>query len=361
MAFFVTPVTILTGFLGAGKTTLVNRFLKEAHGKRFVVIENEFGEVSIDDDLVYHDAVETVVQLANGCLCCRVRGDLARALGELATRRDVGELHFDHVLIETSGVADPGPIIQTFLAETAILTRYALDGVVTLVDAANIQKILGETNEAVAQIALADRILLTKTDRLDSLTRVGAERAVRELNSMAQLGAVDLVNAGWGEIFSGLLDIRGYEFNRVVFDGSFALATPKAKSGFAATPIHTSGVSAIAYRTGSPLEARRIQEAFATIRNKFGDRIWRMKGILAVANYPKRIVVQGVQDFLQVNDGLVWRPCETRETKLVVIGARLDREFILSTFEACELSDLSTLSSCALEPLPRRKLGSRRQ
>ncbi len=185
---------------------------------------------------------------------------------------------------------------------------------------------------------------------------------MRELNGIAQLGAVDLVSAGWGEIFSGLLDIRGYEFNRVVFDGSSAFAMPKVQSGFAATPaIHTSGVSAIAFRTGSPLDARRIQKAFATIRNRFGDRIWRMKGILAVANYPKRIVVQGVQDFLQVNDGLVWRPFETRETKLVVIGARLDREFILRTFEASELSDLSTLTPRAPERLQRQKRGSRRQ
>ncbi len=358
MAFFVTPVTILTGFLGAGKTTLVNRFLKEVHGKRFVVIENEFGEVSIDDDLVYQDAVETVVQLANGCLCCRVRGDLARALGDLAVRREAGELQFDHVLIETSGVADPGPVIQTFLAETAILTRYALDGVVTLVDAVNIHKILEETNEAVAQIALADRILLTKTDLIDAPARAEAERVVRELNSIAQLGAVDLVTAGWGEIFSGLLEIRGYEFNRVVFDGSSALAVPKMQSGFVATPAtHTSGVSAIAFRTGRLLDAQRIQEAFATIRNTFGDGIWRMKGILAVANYPKRIVVQGVQDFLQVNDGLVWRPFETRETKLIVIGARLDREFILGTFAACELNDLSALPPRARQRLQRQQLG----
>jgi len=330
MAYFVTPVTILTGFLGSGKTTLLNRFLKEAGGKRFAVIENEFGEVAIDDDLVYRDAAETIVQLANGCLCCRVRGDLARALGDLAARRDAGELSFDHVLIETSGMADPRPVIQTFLAETALLTHYALDGVVAVVDAVNVDKVLSETAEAVAQIALADRILLTKTDMVDDRRRNEAEAAVQAINGLAPLTALDLNSLQCEGALAELLDVRGYELNRVALADAPLGATPAT---------HTHDVSAIAYRTEHPLDARRIQEAFAILRATFGDRIWRMKGILAVAGYPKRIVVQGVQEFLAVNEGLVWRPFERRETKLVVIGPGLDQAAVLRALAACELPD----------------------
>ena len=135
MARITTPVTVVTGFLGAGKTTLINRILRERHGERLAVIENEFGAVGVDAQFLVTDNDEAVIQLANGCLCCTVRGDLARALDQLATQCDAGAFTFDRVLIETTGVADPGPIIQTFLAETAILTRFHLDGVVTLVDA----------------------------------------------------------------------------------------------------------------------------------------------------------------------------------------------------------------------------------
>lgn len=337
MAYFVTPVTILTGFLGSGKTTLLNRFLKEAGDKRFAVIENEFGEVSIDDDLVYRDVAETIVQLANGCLCCRVRGDLARALGDLAARRDAGELSFDHVLIETSGMADPRPVIQTFLAETALLTHYALDGVVAVVDAVNVHKILGEAAEAVAQIALADRVLLTKTDIVDDRRRQEAEQAVKAINGLAPLTALDLNSVQCEATLAELLDVRGYELNRVTL-ADHPLGARLQRSALAPA-IHTRDVSAVAYRTVRPLDARKIQEAFAKLRDAFGDRIWRMKGILAIAGYPKRIVVQGVQEFLAVNDGLVWRPFEQRETKLVVIGPGLEKEGILRVLADCELPD----------------------
>ncbi len=334
MAYFVTPVTILAGFLGSGKTTLVNRFLREAHGKRFAVIENEFGEVSIDDDLVYRDTAEVVVQLTNGCVCCRVRGDLARGLEQLALRRALGELTFDHVLIETSGLADPSPIIQTFMAETTLLTRYALDGVVTLVDCLNLPRTLVSANEALAQIALADRILLTKADRVDAVSREAVEQRVRGINGVARLHALDLTAAPWDEIFARLLDIRGYEFDRVAFDIDPA-ASPR-RSRFSAEPVaanHTPAVVCVSFRTSRSLDPIGVQAAFATLRRTFGDRIWRMKGILSVAGHPKRIVVQGVHDFLQVNTGSVWRPFEERETKLVVIGPGLDRNVVLDAFE----------------------------
>lgn len=331
MAFFVTPVTILTGFLGSGKTTLLNRFLKEAHGKRFVVIENEFGEVSVDDILVYEEVVETVVQLANGCICCKVRGDLARALGDLAQRRTKGEIEFDHVLIETSGLADPGPVIQTFLAETALLAHYVLDGVVALADGVNIEKSLKKADEATAQLALADRVFITKKDLLSKEQLQNTELLIRQINETTSISVVDLISAGWDEVFSALLEIRGYEFDRVSFDN-----TPVVQASAHYHASHTSDVSTVGFTTSNALDPGKIQKAFAAIKEDMGDRVWRMKGVLSIDKYPKRVVVQGVGELLQVNEGRIWRPFEPRETRFIVIGKNLNEELILDVLKQAE-------------------------
>jgi len=188
------PVTVLTGFLGAGKTTLVNRLLREAHGRRFAVIENEYGAVNVDADLLVNGGGETIVQLTNGCVCCTVRGDLADALERLAARRTAGEIAFDHVLIEPTGLADPGPIVRTFMAGTALQASYFLDGVVTLFDGLNGLRSLGESVEAQAQLAYADRVLVTKTDLLDGAAAVEA--------LVAKVGAANSVAVVAGSICS---------------------------------------------------------------------------------------------------------------------------------------------------------------
>ena len=333
MAFFVTPVTILTGFLGSGKTTLLNRFLKEAHGKRFVVIENEFGEVSVDDILVYEEAVETVVQLVNGCICCKVRGDLARALGDLAQRRIKGEIEFDHVLIETSGLADPGPVIQTFLAETALLAHYVLDGVVTLADGVNIGRSLNNADEATAQLALADRVFITKEDLLNKEQLQNAKLLVRRINETTSISVVDLVSAGWDEVFRTLLEIRGYEFDRVSFEN---ISAAQVTSDHHDNASHTCDVSTVGFRTSNALDPGMIQKAFAVIKEDMGDRIWRMKGVLSIDKHPKRVVVQGVGELLQVNEGRIWRPFEPRETHFIVIGKSLNEKLILDVLKQAE-------------------------
>ena len=216
-----TPVTVLTGFLGSGKTTLINRILREAHGRRFAVIENEYGEINVDSDLLVKDGGETVVQLTNGCVCCTVRGDLANALDDLAKRRERGEIAFDHVLIEPTGLADPGPIVRTFLAETEVLSKYYLDGVVTLFDAINGRRNLAESVEAQAQLGYADRILVTKVDLLrerasssSSESEDSVLRAVSEANTAAAVTALDVTRAAWDEMFEKLLELRGYQFDR---------------------------------------------------------------------------------------------------------------------------------------------------
>ena len=176
------PVTILTGFLGSGKTTLLNRILKEEHGKRIAVIENEFGEVGIDQALVI-DADEEIFEMSNGCICCTVRGDLIRVLGNLMKRRD----KFDYVLVETTGLADPGPVAQTFFMDDEIRAEFALDGIVTLVDAAHIEQQLGRSDESTEQIAFADVLVLNKTDLVDDDALDGLEARLRDMNRMARV------------------------------------------------------------------------------------------------------------------------------------------------------------------------------
>jgi len=176
------PVTILTGFLGSGKTTLLNRILSEEHGKRIAVIENEFGEVGIDQALVIN-ADEEIFEMSNGCICCTVRGDLIRVLGNLMKRRD----KFDYVLVETTGLADPGPVAQTFFMDDEIRAEFALDGIVTLVDAAHIEQQLGRSDESTEQVAFADVLVLNKTDLVNGDTLDGLEARLREMNRMAQV------------------------------------------------------------------------------------------------------------------------------------------------------------------------------
>jgi G3E family GTPase len=162
------PVTILTGFLGSGKTTLLNHILKADHGFRIAVIENEFGEAGIDNELLVQDSDEQIIEMNNGCICCTVRGDLVRILGELAAKKQSGALHFDHIVIETTGLADPAPVAQTFFVDEEVVQHYMLDAIVTLVDAVHAPMQLDEHHEAQEQVGFADRILISKTDLIDS-------------------------------------------------------------------------------------------------------------------------------------------------------------------------------------------------
>ena len=176
------PVTILTGFLGSGKTTLLNRILSEQHGKRIAVIENEFGEVGVDQALVIN-ADEEIFEMSNGCICCTVRGDLIRVLSNLMKRRD----KFDYVLVETTGLADPGPVAQTFFMDDEIRAEFALDGIVTLVDAAHIEQQLGRSDESTEQVAFADVLVLNKTDLVDDDALDRLEARLRDMNRMARV------------------------------------------------------------------------------------------------------------------------------------------------------------------------------
>lgn len=324
-----TPVTVLTGFLGSGKTTLINRILREAHGRRFAVIENEYGEINVDSDLLVKDGGETVVQLTNGCVCCTVRGDLANALDDLARRRERGEISFDHVLIEPTGLADPGPIVRTFMAETEVLSKYFLDGVVTLFDAINGRRNLAESVEAQAQLGYADRILVTKIDLLrerDAAGEEGVLRAVAEANTAAAVTALDVTRAAWDEVFDKLLELRGYQFDRVVF-------TPEGPASSGAE--HTPGVISVSFRAEDALDGVKLNQALAAINERYGESLWRLKGVLAIEGMRNRIIVQGVQGLIQANPSTVWRMFEPKRSQLVLIGRDLDRAWVLAQLQSC--------------------------
>lgn len=330
------PVSVLTGFLGSGKTTLINRILKEAHGRRFAVIENEYGEINVDSDLLVKDGGETVVQLTNGCVCCTVRGDLANALNDLAARREKGEIQFDHVLIEPTGLADPGPIVRTFMAETEVLAKYFLDGVVTLFDAINGERNLAESVEAQAQLGYADRVLVTKIDLLNTL-RPGDEarllKSVGEANTVAAITAIDVTRADWSEVFEKLLELRGYQFDRVVF-------APEGTASSGAD--HTPGVVSVSFQSDVELDGVRLNQALAAINERYGEALWRLKGVIAIQGMRSRIVVQGVQGLIQANPSTVWRMFEPKVSRLVLIGRELDRDWVLARLQETVLAAPST-------------------
>src|SRR4051812_5954102 len=203
------PVTILTGFLGAGKTTLLNRILTEQHGEKIAVIENEFGETGVDNDILVKDRDEQIIEMNNGCLCCTVRGDLVRILGDLGKKRKQGKVKFDRVIIETTGLANPGPVAQTFFMDVSIHDQYLLDAVVTVVDAKHADKQLDEHDEARRQVGFADRILLSKTDLVEDSEVDELVKRLRAMNPRAQqrrvhMGATDIKE---------LIDIRGFNLN----------------------------------------------------------------------------------------------------------------------------------------------------
>src|SRR5438445_152668 len=200
------PVTILTGFLGAGKTTLLNRILTEQHGEKIAVIENEFGETGIDNDILVKDKQEQIVEMNNGCICCTVRGDLVRILGDLGRKRKLGKLKFDRVIIETTGLANPGPVAQTFFMDEAIHDQYLLDAVVTVVDAKHADKQLDEHDEARRQVGFADHILISKTDLVDDAQVDALMKRLRRMNPRARQTKVHFGEADVRDI----LDIRGF-------------------------------------------------------------------------------------------------------------------------------------------------------
>ncbi|MDR3466093.1 MAG: GTP-binding protein [Xanthobacteraceae bacterium] len=317
------PVTILTGFLGAGKTTLLNRILRERHGERIAVIENEFGEAGVDNDLLVVGDQEQIVEMNNGCICCTVRGDLVRILGDLRKRREANRDSFDRVIIETTGLADPAPVAQTFFVEDDVASYYLLDAIVTIVDAKHAAVQLDEFHEAQEQVGFADRILLSKAD-LVSETELGrlSERLV-QINPRAPIKSARFGDAPIAE----LLDIRGFSLDSIL----------QIEPGFLGEDHHThdDSVQSFVFSSPKPFDQDRLQEFFREAVARVGRDLMRYKGIVAFEGLDHRVIFQGIHMLMNSDLGAPWSPDETRASKLVFIGRRLPKAEMIADLTAC--------------------------
>jgi G3E family GTPase len=317
------PVTILTGFLGSGKTTLLNRILRERHGHRIAVIENEFGEEGIDNDLLLEAAGEQIVEMNNGCLCCTVRGDLIRILGELKAKREAGELGFERVIIETTGMADPGPVAQTFFMDDSIGEYYLLDSIITLVDAKHAPRQLDEFHEAQEQVGFADRILLSKTDLVaeDEIGRLRERLA--QMNPRAPIKPVHFGQAPIEEI----LDIRGFNLNAILEIEPDFLAEDHHE--------HHDDVGSFVFRSDRPFDGLKLEEFLSSMIQVYGQDMLRYKGVLHLQGNPHRVVFQGVHMLMGGDLGRPWGADEKRESAMVFIGRKLPKDVFIQGLEQC--------------------------
>jgi G3E family GTPase len=317
------PVTILTGFLGSGKTTLLNRILKEQHGHRIAVIENEFGEAGIDNELLVQDGEEQIVEMNNGCICCTVRGDLVRILGELHARKAAGQLHFERVIIETTGLADPAPVAQTFFVDDDISQQYLLDAIVTMVDAKHAPLQLDEHHEAQEQVGFADRILITKTDVVQPYDVAELRQRLVKMNPRARIGEAHHGQA----TIDDLLDIRGFNLNAILEIEPDFLTDVEHE--------HDDDVTSFVFREKRPLDLDRIEEFLGAAVQVYGPKLMRYKGVLNIRGVDQRVVFQGVHMLMGSDVGAAWKPGEPRESKFVFIGRDMPRELLLDGLAQC--------------------------
>lgn len=333
------PVTLLTGFLGAGKTTLLNRLLAAPHGHRIAVVENEFGAESIDGDLVGPGA-STIVELSNGCICCSVQGELAAALVDLAERRDMGLIAFDRLVIETTGLADPGPVIQSFFWDETLRDRYALDGVITLVDACHALSQLERERVASAQVAYADRLLVTKGDCADAAAPSTLLPILRNINARAPLLRAGTADEEWRDLLSigGFsLDERGLPPRKPVH--RFVRSAASAE-GIQA-PRHDAAIGSVVLEADGELDLDAVSGFVESLIETHANDLLRYKGILSIAGEARRLIFQGVHRIAGFDYGREWAHGEQRDNRIVLIGrdlpfAALQARFAALSLERCE-------------------------
>jgi G3E family GTPase len=334
-----TPVTVLTGYLGAGKTTLLNRILTEDHGKRYAVIVNEFGEIGIDNDLIV-GADEEVFEMSNGCVCCTVRGDLIRVLQGLAKRKG----GFDAIVIETTGLADPGPVAQTFFVDEDVKAKTVLDSVTTVVDAKHVLARLDDSREAREQIAFADQIVLNKTDLVTEDELAAVEARLRRLNPLAPIHRAQRSNVA----LSAILGRGGFDLERILDLEPEFLNPPHGEAGHVHDEDcehdhdhahhdhqHDDDIKGVALTFDAPLNGEAVSRWLSELLAAQGPDILRAKGILSVSREDRRLVFQAVHMILEGDLQRPWRPDETRTSRMVFIGRNLDEAKLRAGFEAC--------------------------
>jgi G3E family GTPase len=308
------PVTVLTGFLGAGKTTLLNHILANKQGWKVAVVENELGEIGVDNELVLATDEDLIV-MNNGCVCCKIRGDLVRTLNELLRRPQT----FDAVLIETTGVADPGPVVQSFFVDEELKAKLLLDAVVTVVDAHHVWRHLDASREVREQIAFADVVLLNKTDLSTPEELDRLEGRVRAINAFAKVhrtrnAAIDL---------SRILGIRAFDLSR------------KPEVAPDLEHRHASDIVSVSLREPGALDGKKLNAWLGGLLKSRGQDLFRMKGIVEVEGEPRRVVFQGVHMMFDGRPDRPWEPGEDRSSILVFIGRNLSREELRAGLLAC--------------------------
>ncbi|MEM8643171.1 MAG: GTP-binding protein [Cyanobacteria bacterium P01_G01_bin.54] len=311
------PVTVLTGYLGAGKTTLLNRILIEEHHQRVAVIVNEFGEIGIDSQLVLNSD-EEILEMNNGCICCTVRGDLIRIIGNLMDRRD----RFDHLLLETTGLADPAPVIQSFFTDEVMLRQTQLDAVVTVIDAKHILQ-HWESEEAQEQIAFADVILLNKVDLVSSEALQMLEQKVRGINAIAKIHTTNHCNLPLDTV----LGVQAFDLkNALAIDPEFLDESAHE---------HDESVYSVGIKASGTVDSDKLNRWLYQLVQARGPDLFRMKGILNVDNTERRFVFQGVHMTLDGRPGKPWQADEVRRNELIFIGRNLDEPLLRAGFESC--------------------------
>jgi G3E family GTPase len=335
------PATILTGFLGSGKTTLLKRVLSEAHGRKIAVVENEFGAENIDNEILVADTVEQIVQMNNGCVCCTIREDLRSTLADLAERRRKGEIEFERVVIETTGLADPGPVAQTFFIDDEIAENYLLDSVLTLVDAKHAQQQLDDRQEARRQIGFADQIFISKTDLVSAGEVDALIHRLTQMNPRAPQHAVHFGAVPIASVF----DIKGFNLNaKLDIDPDFLAAEDEhddhehAAGSACDHPhhhAHDDDVKSFVFRSKRAFNPAKLEDFLGAVIQVYGPKMLRYKGVLHMKGSDRKVIFQGVHQLMGSDLGPRWAPGEPKENRMVFIGIELPRELLLQGLEQC--------------------------
>ncbi len=323
------PVTVLTGFLGAGKTTLINHLLANNPQEKIAIVENEFGAANIDSALLRPQAGIEIIELTSGCVCCSVRGELTEALHDLLNRRDAGTLNFDRLILETTGVADPAPVVQTFFVDEILRERIALDAVVTLIDCEHAQRQMDENRVAISQVGFADRLILTKLDRVDDTVKARLIERLRKINARAEL-----LEADHGRIpRNAWIDIMAFNLNDALeVDPSFLVKPTEQDEN---EHSWEDNIQSRVYLAGE-LDIGLIGAFMEDIVERFGNDMLRYKGIFAIAGEDRRLIVQGVHKVVGFDYGSEWADGEEHRSTLVIIGRELPVKELREGFKASE-------------------------
>lgn len=342
------PATILTGFLGSGKTTLLKRILSEAHGQKIAVIENEFGEENIDNDILVTESKEQIVQMSNGCICCTIREDLREALQLLAAKKRKGLLDFDRVVIETTGLADPGPVAQTFFMDDEIAESYLLDSILTLVDAKHAPQQLNDRQEARRQVGFADQIFISKSDLVAEEETDALIHRLKHMNPRAPQQKVH-----FGEVpIEDVFDLRGFNLNaKLDIDPDFLKEEEAhdhdhdhgehcdhpshAHEGHGHHHHHDDDVKSFVYRSDRAFDPARLEDFLGAIVNIYGPRMLRYKGVLHMQGTERKVIFQGVHQLMGSDLGPAWGGDEKRTSRMVFIGIDLPREILEQGLDQC--------------------------